>query len=73
MIQWRNLNSDPDWHVNNLTLPAVTKTPGMPLLLQKAREKFPHVRLGYFNPPVASNQFSPRAKSNQRSKKSPQK
>lgn len=56
MIQWRNLNIDPDWYVNSLDLPAVTKTLGMPLLLQKIREKFPHVRFGYFNPPMAGNQ-----------------
>jgi len=56
MIQWRNLNIDPDWYVNSLDLPAATKTLGMPLLLQKVREKFSHVRFGYFNPPVAGNQ-----------------
>jgi molybdenum cofactor biosynthesis enzyme MoaA len=56
MIQWRNLNIDPDWYVNSINLPAVTKTLGMPSLLQKVREKFPHVRFGYFNPPVAGNQ-----------------
>ena len=55
MIQWRNLNIDPDWYVNSINLPA-TKTLGMPLLLQKVRKKFPEVRFGYFNPPVASNQ-----------------
>lgn len=56
MIQWRNLNIDPDWYVDSIGLPAVTKAVGMPLLLQKVREKFPQVRFGYFNPPVAGNQ-----------------
>jgi hypothetical protein len=56
MIQWRNLNIDPDWYVNSISLPAATKALGMPLLLQKVREKFPHVRFGYFNPPVGGNQ-----------------
>ncbi len=56
MIQWRNLNIDPDWYVNSIDLSATTKTLGMRLLLQKVREKFPHVRFGYFNPPVAGNQ-----------------
>ena len=55
MIQWRNLNIDPDWYVNSINLLA-TKTLGMPLLLQKVRKKFPEVRFGYFNPPAAGNQ-----------------
>ncbi|MGH7598550.1 MAG: radical SAM protein [bacterium] len=53
MIQWRNLNIDPDWYVNSIDLPAATTTLGMPRLLQNVREKFPEVRFGYFNPPVA--------------------
>jgi pyruvate-formate lyase-activating enzyme len=58
MIQWRNLNIDPDWYVDSIGLPAATKALGMPLLLQKVREKFPCVCFGYFNPPVAGEQRS---------------
>jgi molybdenum cofactor biosynthesis enzyme MoaA len=52
MIQWRNLNIDPDWYVDSINWPASTKSLGMPGLLQRIREKFPRVRFGYFNPPV---------------------
>ena len=52
MIQWRNLNIDPDWYIESLALREASKFLGMPILLQKIREKFPQVRFGYFNPPV---------------------
>jgi len=55
MIQWRNLNIDPDWYVDSIGLNGSsnsTKFLGMPALLKKIREKFPQVRFGYFNPPV---------------------
>ncbi|MDZ7290004.1 MAG: radical SAM protein [candidate division KSB1 bacterium] len=55
MIQWRNLNIDPDWYVDTIGLPderPATRVLGMPVLLQKVRERFPNVRFGYFNPSV---------------------
>jgi pyruvate-formate lyase-activating enzyme len=52
MIQWRNLNIDPDWYVESIALRASSEFLGMPTLLQKFRERFPQVRFGYFNPPV---------------------
>jgi len=52
MIQWRNLNIDPDWYIESIALREASEFLGMPTLLQKIREKFPRVRFGYFNPPV---------------------
>jgi len=52
MIQWRNLNIDPDWYVESIALRESSKFLGMPDLLQKIRARFPQVRFGYFNPPV---------------------
>jgi len=52
MIQWRNLNIDPDWYVESIALRESSEFFGMPILLQKIREKFPQVRFGYFNPPI---------------------
>jgi pyruvate-formate lyase-activating enzyme len=51
MIQWRNLNIDPDWYVESIALHDAAIFLGMPTLLQKIRARFPHVRFGYFNPP----------------------
>jgi len=51
MIQWRNLNIDPDWYAESIALRESPELLGMPNLLQKIREKFPRVRFGYFNPP----------------------
>ena len=52
MIQWRNLNIDPDWYVESIGLREPSAFWGMPVLLQKIREQFPQIRFGYFNPPV---------------------
>ncbi len=50
-IQWRNLNIDPDWYLDSIGLHKTGEAMGMPVLLEKIREKFPDVRFGYFNPP----------------------
>lgn len=52
MIQWRNLNIDPDWYMNSLGMNESTRLWGMPELLKKIRASFPNVRFGYFNPPI---------------------
>jgi hypothetical protein len=52
MIQWRNLNIDPDWYVESIGLNGAEKVMGMPVLLDKIREKFPYLRFGYFNPSI---------------------
>lgn len=56
MIQWRNLNIDPDWYVESIGLNGAGEAMGMPVLLDKIREKFPHVRFGYFNPSKENEQ-----------------
>jgi len=52
MIQWRNLNIDPDWYAESIGLCESSEFIGMPTLLQKIRARFPQVRFGYFNPPI---------------------
>lgn len=51
MIQWRNLNIDPDWYVDSISLNGISELMGMPVLLDKIKMRFPHLRFGYFNPP----------------------
>ncbi len=51
MIQMRNLNIDPELYARSL--PAGTYREGMGLraFMERLRERFPHLRYGYFNPP----------------------
>ena len=52
LIQWRNLNFDPLRYYNVMNgLVLVSEPMGMPVLLNRIRERFPDVRFGYFNPP----------------------
>ena len=52
LIQWRNLNYDPlrYYSVMKGVVP-VSEPMGVPILLQKIRERFLKIRFGYFNPP----------------------
>ena len=52
MIQWRNLNVDPDWYVEVVGRDAGSPRLGMPGLLARLRERLPELRFGYFNPPA---------------------
>ncbi|MDD4869322.1 MAG: radical SAM protein [Kiritimatiellae bacterium] len=55
MIQWRNLNIDPDWYMQTVERAVPSKYPnhiGIPALMKEIRKKFPVIRFGYFNPPV---------------------
>jgi len=52
MIQWRNLNVDPDWYADVLGRDARSRRMGMPVLLERLRERLPELRFGYFNPPA---------------------
>ena len=53
MIQWRNLNFDPNRYVQIMNQAAAHSMPmGMHVLLDKIRRSFPKLRHGYFNPPV---------------------
>jgi len=55
MIQWRNLNIDPDRYmdiVKRSSNPHIDKVMGIPSMLNRIRKNFPEIRHGYFNPPV---------------------
>jgi pyruvate-formate lyase-activating enzyme len=52
MIQWRNLNFDPLRYLQMMHKAApFGPALGMPRLLAQLRERFAHLRHGYFNPP----------------------
>jgi pyruvate-formate lyase-activating enzyme len=53
MIQWRNLNIDPDWYmetVDRALQSARSDFMGIPELMRRLRAGFPRIRMGYFNP-----------------------
>jgi len=52
MIQWRNLNVDPDWYTDVVGRDARSPRLGMPALLERLRSRLPLLRFGYFNPPA---------------------
>ncbi|MCX7765685.1 MAG: radical SAM protein [Candidatus Sumerlaeia bacterium] len=55
MIQWRNLNLDPDEYLMLLgerLSRGKSKHLGMKYLLEYLRSRYPHLRFGYFNPPL---------------------
>jgi hypothetical protein len=52
MIQWRNLNVDPDWYMGVLDRDSCSPRLGMPALLERIRSQLPELRFGYFNPPA---------------------
>ncbi|ASZ13550.1 radical SAM protein [Chitinophaga pendula] len=52
MIQWRNFNIDPDWYLRKLGLTETGECLGMSQMLSLIREEFPHLKFGYFNPPM---------------------
>ena len=52
MIQTRNLNIDPDWYIEELALNDLEQDSlGMRNWAGHIRERFPWIKLGYFNPP----------------------
>lgn len=57
MIQWRNLNIDPDWYMQTVDRAVPLRRRrimGIPELMQKLSTEFPDIRFGYFNPPARS-------------------
>lgn len=52
MIQWRNFNIDPDWYLGNLNITETGDRYGLNQMMQIIKEEFPHVKFGYFNPPI---------------------
>ena len=52
LIQWRNLNFDPQHYLQRMRAAASLGPPvGMDRLLQMIRKSFPGLQFGYFNPP----------------------
>ena len=52
MIQWRNLNIDPDWYMDTVdrACPQKCQRPmGITALIKHIRRQFPKISLGYFN------------------------
>lgn len=52
LVQMRNLNIDPEWVMQSLEIRAPSKAMGVRRLMSRLKERFPHLRFGYFNPPV---------------------
>jgi len=52
MIQWRNFNIDPDWYLGRLGITETGECLGVKQLQELILEEFPHLRYGYFNPPM---------------------
>jgi pyruvate-formate lyase-activating enzyme len=52
MIQWRNLNIDPEAYLELLQEEELRSTLGMRWTIKKIHSHFTKVRKGYFNPPV---------------------
>ncbi|MCX7680046.1 MAG: radical SAM protein [Spirochaetes bacterium] len=50
MIQTRNLNIDPDLYLESVNC-VQTKPIGIRALIKLLYEKFPHLKIGYYNPP----------------------
>jgi pyruvate-formate lyase-activating enzyme len=52
MIQWRNFNIDPDWYLGQIGITETSDILGIKQLMQLLKEEFPHLKFGYFNPPI---------------------
>ena len=55
MIQWRNLNFDPNRYLEAMSSVRTNQRPmGIGEALQKVKKAYPWLRYGYFNPPKES-------------------
>ena len=52
MIQWRNFNIDPDWYLGKIGVTDNGEILGVKQLMELIKEEFPHLKFGYFNPPM---------------------
>jgi wyosine [tRNA(Phe)-imidazoG37] synthetase (radical SAM superfamily) len=52
MIQWRNFNIDPDWYMGKIGVAETGETLGIKQTIELIREEFPHLKFGYYNPPM---------------------
>lgn len=56
LIQWRNLNIDPEIYLNTLGLKPPEERMGIEPLIKELRLRFPRLRHGYFNPKIEAKQ-----------------
>ena len=52
LIQWRNLNLDPEWYWETVRPFTGGRPLGIATILARVRREFPSIRFGYFNPPL---------------------
>ena len=52
MIQWRNFNIDPDWYLGKVGVYQTGEILGINQVMELLKEEFPHLKFGYFNPPM---------------------
>lgn len=52
MIQWRSFNIDPDWYLGKMGIMDPGECMGIRQMMDLIHEEFPHVKFGYFNPPI---------------------
>ena len=52
MIQWRNFNIDPDWYLGKIGVHETGELLGIRQVMELLRDEFPHLKFGYFNPPI---------------------
>ena len=52
MIQWRNFNIDPDWYMGKIGVVDTGEILGVKQLMEVIHEEFPHLKFGYYNPPI---------------------
>jgi len=52
LVQWRNLNLDPDWYWQTAQPFAGGEPLGVAAILARVRREFPAIRFGYYNPPL---------------------
>ena len=52
MIQSRNFNIDPDWYLGKIGIYETGDMLGIKQLMELIKDEFPHIRYGYFNPPM---------------------
>lgn len=50
LIQMRNHNIDPDWYLDSLKVNPRQKSLGIRQLMGRIKQRYPDIRLGYFNP-----------------------
>ncbi|ANH81931.1 radical SAM protein [Niabella ginsenosidivorans] len=52
MIQWRNFNIDPDWYLGKINVGDTGECMGVKQLMELIKDEFPHLKYGYYNPPM---------------------